>query len=145
MTARDDVLLRSRTGARGLFRALGVLLVSCLALVMAFSAPGPSQARDTPATHWVALRGDASDAVVGPQGNAYALDAAGNVWLLAAERVRRGASWMRQPGQFRKLRATLDGRFWGLAGDGDLYRLDGSVWRRVERNVRDVAATPDGI
>jgi len=103
-------------------------------------------AEKAPETHWVSLRGRAADLAVSGT-HAYAIDADGLIWRSPISEVRRGNSnsWSKQSGRFRRLRATHDGSMWGLTKSNLLYRYSGSLWRPVAEQVRDVAASPDGI
>ena len=88
------------------------------------------------------MRGTAADLAITTRGDVYVLDPSGGLWVQALD--NRSGSWMRRPGSYAGVRATLDGSVWGLGVDGTLYRLVGSVWRAVAQDIRDVTATPDG-
>lgn len=130
--------------------ALGMLSLVCIgaseAQVSLQTLPATTGSTDVP-HHWVAQRGQAVDLALTPSGDAWALDSAGRVWRLP--RAEPGAaavtSWSKQPGEFSRLRATHDGAIWGIDARGTLYRLAGSLWKPFREDIRDVAASPDGV
>lgn len=98
-------------------------------------------------TQWVTLRGNATYLAVSPDGDMYALDASGRVWLLTDKNLNKefSTNWIKLPGQFRAIRATHDGTLWGIDKQHVLYRFNSSLWKPVARQVLDVSSSPDGI
>lgn len=92
------------------------------------------------------VQGNAADIAITPDGTVHVIDTDGKPWV---QRLGRGANWSPLQGNFRAVRAGLDGSVWAIARDDVAFHLNGTAWRELPfGKVRDLAAfpalTPDG-
>ncbi len=103
--------------------------------------PGvPSVGAQTAATPLQRMQGNAADLAITPDGTVYVIDADGRPWV---QRLGRGANWSPLQGNFRAIRAGLDGSVWAIARDDVAFRLSAGSWRETPfGRLRDLAAMP---
>ncbi len=108
--------------------------------------PASADARSLAPT-WASLLEGASAVAVNQRGDVFALARDGALWQAPAVLIQDGQrlNWSMGPGRYQRLRATLDGSVWAIDDAGVLYKNDSAGWTVVARDVRDVAATPDGV
>ena len=86
------------------------------------------------------VSGNAADLAITPDGTVYVIDADGKPWV---QRLGRGANWSPLQGNFRAIRAGLDGSVWAIARDDRVFRLAENSWREMPfGRVRDLAVMP---
>jgi Tectonin domain len=140
-----------RAGLRRLLRRCGWFGVAALGMVSASAqqaapAPAPALTANANAT-WVSLLDGAGAVAVNQQGDVFVLARDGVLWQAPAALIQDGQrlSWSMGPGRYQRLRATQDGAVWAIDDSGVLYKHGPAGWTVVTRDVRDVAATPDGV
>ena len=99
--------------------------------------PAAAQTAGTPLQR---VQGNAADLAITPDGTVYVIDVDGKPWV---QRLGRGANWSPLQGNFRAIRAGLDGSVWAIAKDDVAFRLSGNSWREMPfGRLRDLAAMP---
>ena len=74
------------------------------------------------------VQGNATDLAITPDGTVYVIDVDGKPWV---QRLGRGANWSPLQGNFRAIRAGLDGSVWAIAKDDVVFQYSGSSWREM--------------
>ncbi|MBN9422100.1 MAG: hypothetical protein BGO63_01190 [Candidatus Accumulibacter sp. 66-26] len=102
-----------------------------LILVAAGTAAQPAPAVAPPAPSlrgmaWTAVNGRASDLSIGADGAVFAIDPEGLVWL---RRPGKNSSWIRLPGDFRRIAAASERNAWAIDAEGMPYAYNGTWWR----------------
>ncbi len=75
---------------------------------------------------WTAVNGRASDLSIGSDGAVFAIDPEGVVWL---RRQGKSSSWIKLPGDFRRIAAASERNTWALDAEGTPYVYNGTWWR----------------